>query len=275
MMSNKILKKPVQLKTTYRYFDLIRELAITDFKLKYQGSVAGYLWSLAKPLMIFGVLYLVFNVFVKIGSTIPHYPLYLLLGVIMWTYFVETTSIGMRAVVDKGDMIRKVYFPRGVLVVSASISGFITLVLNLIVVFVFMLLNKLYFSPFAFLGFIALIIELYVLALGISFILSSLYVKYRDVGHIWDVLMQVLFYATPIIYPLSIVPMRYQKIIALSPITQIIQDARWLLITKQTITSSSLVSWPVWFVIVITPFMILLIGNYVFNKSAAKFAENV
>lgn len=274
-MTNKILKKSTKLKTTYRYFDLVRELAITDFKLKYQGSVAGYLWSLAKPLMIFGVLYLVFNVFVKIGSTIPNYPLYLLLGVIMWTYFVETTSIGMRAVVDKGDMIRKVYFPRGVLVISASISAFITLVLNLIVVFVFMLISRLYFSPIALIAFIALIIELYVLALGISFILSSLYVKYRDVGHIWDVLMQVLFYATPIIYPLSIVPMRYQKIIALSPITQIIQDARWLLITKQTITSSSLVSWPVWLMTVMTPFIVLIVGHYVFNKSAAKFAENV
>ena len=262
-------------KNKIKYYDLIRELAITDFKLKYQGSVAGYLWSLAKPLMIFGVLYMVFNVFVRIGSSIPHYPLYLLLGVILWSYFAETTSIGMRAIVDKGDMIRKVYFPKTVLVISASISALITLLLNLLVVFIFMIIGNLPFNPISIAAFFVIIIELYVLGLGISFILSSLYGKYRDVGHIWDVLIQVLFYATPIIYPLAIVPLRYQKLILLNPITQIIQDARWLLITKETTTSASLLGWPIWFVIAISPIFIAISGYYFFNKSANKFAEEV
>ena len=133
-------------KNKIKYYDLIRELAITDFKLKYQGSVAGYLWSLAKPLMIFGVLYMVFNVFVRIGSSISYYPLYLLLGVILWSYFAETTSIGMRAIVDKGDMIRKVYFPKTVLVISASISALITLLLNLLVVFIFMIMAPIFLN---------------------------------------------------------------------------------------------------------------------------------
>lgn len=272
MIQKKIENK---IRTKYRYFDLIRELAITDFKLKYQGSVAGYLWSLAKPLMIFGVLYMVFNVFVRIGSSIPNYPLYLLLGVILWTYFAETTSIGMRAIVDKGDMIRKVYFPRSVLIISASISAFITLLLNLIIVFLFMLLAQLPFSLLKIGVFFLIIIQLYILALGVSFILSSLYVKYRDVGHIWDVLMQVLFYATPIIYPLSIVPLKYQKLILLNPITQIIQDARWLLISKQTTTTAGLLGWPVWFIVALSPIVIACFGYYFFNKSAAKFAEDV
>ena len=123
--------KKTTVKNKFRYFDLIRELAITDFKLKYQGSVAGYLWSLAKPLMVFGVLYLVFNVFVKIGASIPHYPLYLLLGVILWSYFAETTTVAMGSIVGKGDMIRKVYFPRIILLISSSITALITLLLNL------------------------------------------------------------------------------------------------------------------------------------------------
>jgi ABC-2 type transport system permease protein len=269
------MKPAAVVKNKFRYFDLIRELAITDFKLKYQGSIAGYLWSLAKPLMIFGVLYMVFSVFVRIGSSIPHYPIYLLLGVILWTYFAETTSIGMRAIVDKGDMIRKVYFPRGVLIIAASISAFITLLLNLLIVFLFMIIGGLPFSILSISVFFLLIIELYILSLGVSFFLSSLYVKYRDVGHIWEVLMQVLFYATPIIYPLSIVPLKYQKLILLSPITQILQDSRWILITKETTTSASLLGWPIWLLIVMSPIVIAVSGYHFFNKSAAKFAEDV
>src|SRR3990167_9407732 len=99
-------KGKVQLKIKTNYFSLIRELAITDFKLKYQGSVAGYLWSLAKPLAVFGVLYLVFTVFVRVGANIPHYPIYLLLGIVFWNYFSESTSGAMRCIVDKGDLIR-------------------------------------------------------------------------------------------------------------------------------------------------------------------------
>jgi len=262
-------------KAIIKYYDLIRELAITDFKLKYQGSVAGYLWSLAKPLMIFGVLYMVFNVFVKIGSSMSHYPLYLLLGVILWTYFAETTSVGMRAIVDRGDMIRKVYLPKIVLVISASVSAFITLLLNLVVVFVFMVFAKIIPAPQNIIIFILLIIELYILALGISLILSSLYVKYRDVSHIWDVLIQILFYASPIIYPLAIVPLKFQKIIILSPITQIIQDSRFLLITNQTTISSTVWHGPIIIISYLLPVIIFIVGFKFFNNAANKFAEEV
>src|SRR5579864_6170471 len=95
----------VELKVNRNYWSLVRELALTDFKLKYQGSVFGYLWSLMKPLAIFGVLYLVFSVFVRIGADIPHYPVYLLLGIVLWNYFAESTGNGMRSIVEKSDLI--------------------------------------------------------------------------------------------------------------------------------------------------------------------------
>jgi ABC-2 type transport system permease protein len=269
-----VAKKTI-VKNKIRYLDLIRELAITDFKLKYQGSVAGYLWSLAKPLMVFGVLYLVFNVFVRIGASIPHYPLYLLLGVILWGYFAEATTVGMGSVVGKGDMIRKVYFPRIVLIISSSISALITLFLNLLIVFLFMLLARLIPNPWQIFIFFVIVIELYVLTLGLSLILSSLFVKYRDIGHIWEVLIQVLFYATPIIYPLAIIPLKFQKLIMLSPISQIIQDSRWLLITNQTVTSESVLKFPLYLVPYAIPFILVIIGYFLFQKSSAKFAENV
>lgn len=253
--------------------DLIRQLALTDFKIKYQGSLIGYAWSLVKPLAMFGVLYLVFTVFVRIGSSLQHYALYLLLGIVLWTYFADATITSMRSIVDKSDMMRKVYFPRIAIILAASISTGITLLLNFIVVLVFMVIgrvtpsiNMLYIIP--------LLIELFILCLGISFILSAMFVKYRDIGHIWEVILQLLFYASAIIYPLQIVPVRYQKLILLNPITQIIQDSRYVLVTKETITASSRLQTPLQIIPYIIPFVLLVLGYFYFAKVSKNFAEN-
>ena len=252
--------------------DLIRQLAITDFKIKYQGSLIGYAWSLVKPLAMFGVLYLVFTVFVRIGSGIQHYALYLLLGIVLWTYFADATSTSMRAVADKGDMMRKVYFPRIAIIIAASISSAITLLLNLIVVFVFIVIarivpgwNALYFIP--------LLLELFILCLGLAFILSALFVKYRDIGHIWEVALQLLFYASAIIYPLNIVPVRFQKFILLNPITQIVQDARYVLVTKETITANQILITPLRLIPYIIPIVLVILGYFYFIKVSKNFAE--
>ncbi len=266
----KLTKNLVQKKISR--LDLIKELAITDFKIKYQGSLLGYAWSLAKPLAMFGVLYLVFTVFVRIGSTIPHYALYLLLGIVMWTYFTDLTSNAMHSVADKGDMMRKVYFPRITIILAASISATITLILNLFVVLVFMIFARI-FPAADILLFLLILIEYFILCLGVSLIISALFVKYRDIGHIWEVLLQLLFYASAIIYPLQIVPVRYQKFILLSPITQIIQDSRFLLVSKQTATASQILRFPYFLIPYTMPFILLVIGYIYFERSAKNFAE--
>ncbi len=120
------------------YYHLIKQLVITDFKLRYQGSVLGYVWSLARPLMLFGVLYVVFAHFFKFGDGIPNYPTYLLLGLVLWTYFIEATNMSLGATVGRGDLIRKVSIPKYTIVLSASISALVNLTLNLVVVFIFM-----------------------------------------------------------------------------------------------------------------------------------------
>ena len=119
------------------YTNLIRELAITDFKLKYKGSFFGYLWSLAKPFMIFLVLYVVFTRIFKLGESIPNYPVYLLLGITLWSFFAETTNLCLNSIVGHGELIRKINFPKIILPISSSLSALITLVLNLLVVFGF------------------------------------------------------------------------------------------------------------------------------------------
>lgn len=257
---------------------LLRELVITDFKLRYQGSVLGYLWSLLKPLFLFAVLYVVFVHFLRFGSDVEHFPIYLLLGMVMWTFFTEATSQGMQAIVGRGDLIRKISFPKYIIVVSGTISALINLAFNLIVVGVFLLLNGVQIGWSALL-FPLNILELYVLALGVAFILAAAYVKYRDINHIWEVILQAAFYATPILYPLSVVIKESEvaaKILLLSPIAQTIQDARYNLVTHETTTLYSLVSNPLYIAI---PFalvaVILIIAVLYFRKSQKYFAENV
>lgn len=256
------------------YTGLVKELAMTDFKLKYQGSILGYLWSLVKPLMLFLILYFVFTKIFKIGDEISHYPVYLLLGVVIWGFFAEITITSLDAIVGRGDLIRKVYFPRIVLVVSRSITALLTFLLNLIVVLSFMLFAGIDIHVNAIL-FPLLVGELFILCIGISLILSSLFVKFRDIFHIWEVMLQAMFYATPILYPLSLVPDPVNKVIMLNPVAQIIQDLRYLLVTTQTETAVQVLGLKLFIIPYILPFVVLIIGFTVFEKSAARFAEEV
>lgn len=257
---------------------LLRELVVTDFKLRYQGSVLGYLWSLLKPLMLFAVLYVVFVHFLRFGSDVPHFPVYLLLGVVMWTFFGEATSQGMQVIVERGDLIRKINFPKYIMVVSGTISALINLSLNLLVVFIFVLVNGVDLKWTALL--IPLYItELYVFALSIAFFLAGLYVRYRDIGHLWEVFLQAAFYATPILYPLTLVIGQSElaaRLLMINPVAQVIQDARYSLITHETITASSLSESILY---LMTPFIIVILSivlaSWYFKKNQGYFAENV
>src|SRR5258708_29457521 len=129
-----------QTKARYRYSAiLVRQLVKTDFKLRYQGSVLGYIWSLLRPLLLFLILYLVFTVFLPVGKGVPHYPVYLLLGIVLWNFFNEVTSGSVGAIVDKGDLIRKLNFPKYNIIVAVALSALINLFLNFIVIAIFML----------------------------------------------------------------------------------------------------------------------------------------
>ena len=257
---------------------LLRELVITDFKLRYQGSVLGYLWSLLKPLMLFAILYTVFVHFLRFGADIEHFAVYLLLGIILWVFFAEATQQGMSAVVDRGDLIRKINFPKYIIVVSSTISALINLILNLLVVFVFILISGVDIQR-TILLFPLNILELYIFALALAFLLSALYVKFRDISHIWEVVLQGAFYATPILYPVSMVINQSEtaaKILMLNPIAQIIQDARYNLISHDAIRIYDLINNPFFIAI---PFVVVVISiilaSYYFKKNSGHFAENL
>lgn len=263
---------------SHRNQALLRELVATDFKLRYQGSALGYLWSLFRPLFLFSILLLVFGFVLKIGSNISHYPIYLLLGIVLWNFFIEATNNGLLSIVSRGDLIRKINFPKYIIVVSGTISALINLGISMVVVFVFMLFSGVEFRPIA-LVLPFLIVELYVFALALAFFLSAFYVKYRDIGYVWELMLQAAFYATPILYPLSLVrgkSMLLAKLMLLNPMAQIIQDARYVLVTPETDTLSRL-SHNV-FAVAVPPIIILIIiicASLYFRKNAQYFAEDV
>jgi ABC-2 type transport system permease protein len=208
----------------------------------------------------------------KLGDAIPHYPIYLLLGVMIFSFWGEATSVAMGSIAYKGDLIRKVYFPRMVLVISSTLTSLITFFLNMIVLAVFAYFTGVKIG-FNIIPFTLLMLELYIFIMGVSFYLAALFVKYRDIGHIWQVGNQVLFYATPIVYPMTLVPDRYAKIMVLSPLTQIIQDARSALIGIPVSSTSQYWggNWPSYLLVIV----IFITGYLLFQKMAAKFAEEV
>ena len=256
---------------------LLSELTKTDFKIRYQGSVLGYLWALLRPLMMFAILYIVFAKLLRIGNDIPHYPVYLLCGTTMWSFFTECTSQGIQAIVSRGDLIRKISFPKYIVVVSATLTAVINMLINVGVIIIFALINHVEFSPMCLL-IIPAIIELYLLSLGIAFLLGSINVKYRDITSIWDVIIQALFYAVPIIYPITMVantsPLA-AKIILLNPISQTIQDIRYGLITQETITTWNFLNSPLALIPILITITILVFGALVFRKKSKFFAEEV
>lgn len=272
VMQSKLYKK-------YRYsLILLRELVITDFKLRYQGSVLGYLWALLKPLFLFAILYVFFVEILHIGKEIPHWGVALLLGIVMWTFFSEVVGQGLKSIVNSGGIIRKINFPKYIIVISTSLSAIINLVINLVVVGIFALIDGVDFAWG--MALIPLFIfELYIFALGLAFLLSAINVKFRDVGYIWEVVSQALFYGSAIMFPLNRVLEMSQDaaiLLVINPIAQAIQDARFFGITEGVATAHTVTDN---IYILLVPFVITIatfvIGAMYFRKRSPYFAEEV
>lgn len=255
---------------------LLSELVRTDFKLRYQGSILGYAWSLLRPLFMFLILYLVFAVIFKVGKDIPNYPIYLLIGIVLWNFFQEVTSQSLGSIVGRGDLIRKIRIPRWMIVVSASIGALINLALNLAVVLVFVFVSGMDLLATSVL-LPLFILEIYIFALGVGLLLAALFVRYRDISYIWDVFIQAGFYATPILYPISLINnVNIQKLVFLNPMAQTIQGARNVLVTPEAITINNVWQnkWAFLMPLLIVIVM-LIVGGLYFKSQAKDFAENL
>jgi len=264
---------------------LLKALVKTDFKLRYQGSLIGHLWSILKPLMQFTVMYIVFIQFLKFGKEVPNFAVALLLGMVIWGFFAEATSTSLTSIVMRGDLLRKVSFPKEIIVLSVTVNAFINFLINLVVVLFFSLINHVEVSNYVFLAPLY-IFPLFAFSLGVSFILATIFVYFRDIGPLWEVVMQAGLYMTPIIYPvsqitgtdiLSSLHVSDKEIISvmfMNPLATIIQDLRHILINPANQTIGEFINHS-WIISIpyILPFVVLIIGYIIFKKHAKKFAE--
>jgi ABC-2 type transport system permease protein len=261
-----------------RFWHLTLTLAYTDWKLRFFGSVLGYLWSLLRPLMLFGILYFVFSLIVRIGDEVEHYPLVLLVGVVLFSYFSEVTGDCVQCVVDREQLVRKVTFPRMVVPLSVALSGSFSLVLNLAAVAVFVAASGV--DPrLTWLLLPLPILLLVVLAAGVGMLVSALYVPFRDIRPIWDVVLQGLFYATPIFFPIQFVIGQGElltKLVLLNPLADIIVESRHLLLGPEAPSAASAAGSDAWLLI---PAAVLVgavaMGFWVFNSLAPRAAEDL
>jgi len=219
-----------------------------------------------KPLLLFGVIYLVFSIFMK--SPVEHYAIYLLLGVIIWNFFSEATLIGMNTFLQKRELVTKIYFSRAALVFASTISSLITLLLNLIIFFVFLAISGVAPGAEAWFFFLYLA-ELYLIATGITFTLASLYIHFKDLQHIWEILLQVGFWLTPIIYPITIVPFQYHRYIFFNPLARIIEYSRDIFIRHH------IPSFGLNLVLLAMTLLIFGAGYAIFRTQQSKIAENL
>jgi ABC-2 type transport system permease protein len=260
-----------------RLWHLTRTLAVSDFKLRFFGSVLGYLWQLMRPLLLFGVLYIVFTQIVRIGGEVELYPVALLLGIVLFTFFSEATG-GVSSLVDRESLIRKVDFPRLAVPLSTVLTALFNVALNLGAVLLFLMIagGRVRLSwievPF-------LVLALAVLCAGLGMLLSALYVRYRDVKPIWEVALQILFYGSPIFYPIDAVIERSEpaaKLMMLNPFAAILQQTRHALVAPShpsvadVLGSNALVLVPVAIGVAV-----IGLGYVVFKRNAPRIAEQL
>lgn len=257
-----------------RNINLTRELAFTNFKLKYTGSALGYMWSLAKPLMLFAIMYAVFARLLRVGKGTPEFEVQLLVAIVLWNFFTEATMTAMNSVASAGNLIRKAYFPRWILVLGSTLTAMMTLLINTcLVILITVPIGHMHLTLRSLIAPV-FIVELLALIFGLSLLLSSLFVFYRDIGHIWEIITLVLFYGSAVVYPFTVFPGALRTFAGINPITQIIQDVRAALVDpgiQPTVHYlGALYAIPFAFVA-----LVLVVGIVVFTRLTPRFAESL
>jgi ABC-2 type transport system permease protein len=259
-----------------RFFDLLWLISVTEFKRVYFGTVLGYLWSLLRPLLLFGVLLLVFTQVFRIGSKeVDYYPVYLLMGIVLYTFFSEATSNAVTSVVSQEGVVRKTQFPRAVIPLATVITSLFNLMLNLIIVLVFVLAFGV--TPaWSWLLFPVCLVFLFVGTAGMSMALSALYVRFRDTAIIWVVAAQVLLYLTPILYPVTALGKETkERLLMINPLSVIFEQIRvWVLHEPGAPTAVDAAGgWLGLLPAAVIFFGAIAFGVWYFNREAPRIAE--
>jgi ABC-2 type transport system permease protein len=246
-------------------------LAKTDFKLRYHGSVLGYLWALLKPLLTFAILNFVFSSVFNPRNTagVDTYSLQLLVSLMMFYFFSEGTSAGMNSLLSKSQLVTKIYVPRWTIILASTINATLIFLMNLVVIAFFFALKGFMPSLAAIGMFLLFSVFIYIIVLSFSLLTAPLYVKFRDLSMIWEVLLMIIMYASPIIYPLVTIPAQYHVFVLLNPLAFIIHFTKESLINNHFATFGQ---YAIFMAIVLSSFA-LSIWSY--RKMSPRIAENI
>jgi len=255
----------VKKQTNYR--EIIWMLAKTDLKMRYQGSWLGPIWVFLKPFCLFLIINFVFsNLFYKAN---PTYSIRLLTGLILWFFFSEATTVGMNSLLAKADILKKVYIPKWLIIISATIHSTLAFGFNLVILFIFLFANGIFPNPVHLAFFLIYILLIYGISITFTFFAAPIIVKMRDLTQIWEVLLQVLFYGSPILYPITAVPPHVQTILYINPMTLLIEHSKVALIDNGIARIDHLLI----FIAIFIPFFIS--GLWFFNRSSKNLIESM
>lgn len=258
-----------------RSLSLAWTLALTDWKLRFYGSALGAVWTLVRPFAFFGVIYFVFTTIIGLDKSVPHYGVYILFSLVLFTFFSEITGNSVQALTARENLLRKMYFPPLVIPLAVSITALLNLGMTLVAVAIFVLANGL-LPTWTWLELPFLIAFITVFASGLGMLLSSLYVRFRDVQPIWEVVAQMLFYATPVLYVSTAIPDTYQRPLLANPLAAAFTQVRHAIVDPgaPSVTHAFGADWRALIPVAIA-FGTFALGYWVFRRESPRIAENL
>jgi len=257
------------------YARVLRVLAGVDFKMKYAQSGMGYVWSLAKPLAYFGVLWLVFGRFFKVpGGTVDNFALFLIIGLVVYLFFIDGVGLALPSITSKGSLLRRLRFSPIVLPIAATVTALMTFAINSLAVVFFIVLSQT--TPDLRWFLIApLALELYVFVVGSALIISTLFVQFRDIAQLWELAAQLMIFLTPVMYPADVLPEWAQRVVFLNPLVQVMQDIRSIVLPGEQLTTAEVYG-PLGY---LAPLAIVALtvtaGVWLLWRSGPRFAERI
>jgi ABC-2 type transport system permease protein len=271
-----------------RFWHLAYNIALSEFKLKFFGSALGYLWQVVRPLLLFGVLYVffvkIFHVDKGKGAASHFYGAQLLGSIVLFTFFGEATGGAVRSVVDRENLVRKIQFPRLAIPISVVLLALFNLGLNLVVVMIFAVLSGVR-PMFSWVELPLIVLMITVLTTGVAMLLSALFVRFRDISPIWEVLSQILFYSSPVIVPVETVKEKLAHgsfdhflyhLYTLNPLVAVFQQFRHAMINHATYSAGQAMgSWAELLEPLALVAIIFVVGFWVFNRMAPHIAEDL
>ncbi|MGB2953038.1 MAG: ABC transporter permease [Gaiellaceae bacterium] len=257
------------------FFYVTLALSKVEFKLRYFGSVLGYLWSFLRPFLLFGVLYVVFTKIVRAGTHVHHYPVMLLLGLVLFNFFSEATTTALPSLVQRENLLRKVAFPRAAVPIAVATTAAANLLLGLAVVLLLALVNGV--DPMlSWLLLLPIFAGVLAFAAGLALLLSILFVRYRDAQPVWELVLQFVFWGTPIIYTIQFIPERYRQFVMYNPLAVAIEQARHWLIDPNIPSAATVLGSDAKLAIPLGIFVaVSLLGVWAFRRGASRVAEEL